>query len=66
VSVDGPVLHVLDVDMLDGTPLLDIKPYVPQFDAHPISRAGWLDTTTSTEQVADDRFEGPGTRPPTP
>jgi tRNA (adenine37-N6)-methyltransferase len=64
VSVDGPVLHVLDVDMLDGTPLLDIKPYVPRFDAHPVSRAGWLDTTTSTEQAADDRFEGPRTGPP--
>ncbi|WP_300998892.1 tRNA (N6-threonylcarbamoyladenosine(37)-N6)-methyltransferase TrmO [Methanoculleus sp.] len=33
VAVDGATLHVLDVDILDGTPVLDIKPYVPAFDA---------------------------------
>ncbi len=39
---DPPVLHVLGVDMLDGTPLLDIKPYVPAFDVYHASRTGWL------------------------
>ena len=43
-------------DILDGTPLLDIKPYVPQFDAFPAARAGWLDTAISNHTHADDRF----------
>jgi tRNA (adenine37-N6)-methyltransferase len=57
LSVQGSTLHVQDVDMLDGTPLPDIKPYVPAFDAYPGSRAGWLDASTSEQRIADDRFE---------
>ena len=56
---EGSVLHVLDVDMLDETPLLDIKPYVPEFDAHPSSRAGWFETCAVDRRVADGRFHGP-------
>lgn len=56
VRREGTVLHVADVDVLDGTPLLDVKPYVPAFDAHPGSRAGWFDLTTSDRRTADDRF----------
>jgi tRNA (adenine37-N6)-methyltransferase len=41
--IDGLNLHVLDVDLLDGTPVLDIKPYVPYTDAFPDSGNGWLD-----------------------
>lgn len=40
--VEGLHLHVLDVDLLDGTPILDIKPYVPYTDAFPESASGWL------------------------
>jgi tRNA-Thr(GGU) m(6)t(6)A37 methyltransferase TsaA len=40
--VDGLNLHVRDVDLLDDTPVLDIKPYVPYTDAHPESGSGWL------------------------
>jgi tRNA-Thr(GGU) m(6)t(6)A37 methyltransferase TsaA len=40
---ESPVLHVTGVDVLDGTPLLDIKPYVPRFDQHPATRVGWLE-----------------------
>lgn len=40
--VAGLHLHVRDVDLLDGTPVLDIKPYVPYTDAHPESGSGWL------------------------
>jgi tRNA-Thr(GGU) m(6)t(6)A37 methyltransferase TsaA len=40
--IDGLTLHVRDVDMLDGTPVLDIKPYVPYTDALPAARSGWL------------------------
>jgi tRNA-Thr(GGU) m(6)t(6)A37 methyltransferase TsaA len=40
--IDGLNLHVRDVDLLDGTPVLDIKPYVPYTDAFPDSQSGWL------------------------
>jgi tRNA (adenine37-N6)-methyltransferase len=40
----GPVLQVEGVDMLDGTPLLDIKPYVAEFDLRTGTRHGWYDT----------------------
>jgi tRNA (adenine37-N6)-methyltransferase len=52
----GNALRVEGLDILDGTPLLDIKPYVPEFDAHPSSRAGWFDEHRGNRQVADDRF----------
>ena len=32
IKIEGNILHIEDVDILDGTPLLDIKPYVPKFD----------------------------------
>ena len=50
------VLHVADIDILDGTPLLDIKPYVPDFDAYPGSKAGWFDAAGENRIVADERF----------
>ena len=39
----GDALEVEGIDVLDGTPLLDIKPYVPEFDARTDARAGWYD-----------------------
>ena len=54
-KVDGNVLHVQNVDMLDGTPLLDIKPYVPQFDAAQDVRTGWI--AKSGDAVADKRSD---------
>lgn len=57
---EGSVLRVADVDVLDGTPLLDLKPYVPAFDAFPGSRAGWLDETGEDRRTADWRFHGRG------
>jgi tRNA (adenine37-N6)-methyltransferase len=41
--IDGLTLHVSDLDLLDGTPVLDIKPYVAWTDAIPDAREGWLD-----------------------
>ena len=55
--VEDGVLEVADVDMIDGTPLLDIKPYVPEFDSHPVSKAGWFDEAASQRCLADGRFE---------
>jgi tRNA (adenine37-N6)-methyltransferase len=40
--VEGLSLYIRDADMLDGTPVLDIKPYVAYTDAHPDARSGWL------------------------
>jgi tRNA-Thr(GGU) m(6)t(6)A37 methyltransferase TsaA len=57
LRVEQNRLYVADVDMLDGTPLLDIKPYVPAFDSFEESRAGWLAGKAASEVVADGRFE---------
>lgn len=56
---DGHRLRVADVDMLDRTPLLDIKPYVPLFDARMEGRAGWFDEARVDRHLADDRFHNP-------
>lgn len=40
---EGPVLHVAGVDMLDGTPIYDIKPYLPYADSHPDAKGGFTD-----------------------
>jgi tRNA-Thr(GGU) m(6)t(6)A37 methyltransferase TsaA len=53
---DG-VLEVAEVDILDGTPLLDVKPYVPEFDCYPTGTAGWFDEAKSQRRFGDDRFE---------
>jgi tRNA (adenine37-N6)-methyltransferase len=42
-SVTECGITVLGIDVLDGTPLLDIKPFYPMFDNHPGARAGWLE-----------------------
>jgi tRNA-Thr(GGU) m(6)t(6)A37 methyltransferase TsaA len=57
--VEGRVLHVLDVDILDGTPLLDIKPYVPEFDSREAERIGWLEQAKGTVsgRKSDERFK---------
>lgn len=43
VRVEGCNIHVRGVDLLDGTPILDIKPYVPYADSFPEAKAGWID-----------------------
>jgi len=49
IRVERSDLHVRGIDLLDGTPILDIKPYVPYADAFPTSRAGWIDELSPTE-----------------
>jgi len=56
--IEGNILRLGAVDILDGTPLLDIKPYVPQYDNHPAARRGWLEAAPDIPVVADGRFEG--------
>lgn len=51
-------LTVSGIDVVDGTPLLDVKPFVPEFDSPDGVDTGWLDASSSTirSQEADDRF----------
>ncbi len=43
VGIKENILYIRDVDIVDGTPLLDIKPYVPEFDVRKVDRIGWLE-----------------------
>ncbi len=58
VRREGSVLWVSDIDVIDGTPLLDIKPYVPDFDARGETRIGWLTGKAylARGSRSDDRF----------
>jgi len=55
LGIRGNELHIEDVDMLDGTPLLDIKPYVPALDDRADARIGWYDGRVG--HVADVRSD---------
>ena len=57
-AVREAVLEVSEVDMLDGTPLLDIKPYVPQLNPAAVERIGWFSDAVTNLQghTADERF----------
>ncbi len=58
VKVEGCILHIEDVDIIDGTPLLDIKPYVPEFDIQGVDRIGWLTQKANKVHLkkSDKRF----------
>jgi tRNA (adenine37-N6)-methyltransferase len=56
VAVDGGTLTIEDLDLLDGTPVLDIKPWVGEFDDRGEARFGWLEAARKRSSVADDRF----------
>ena len=43
VKIKGNMIYIKDVDIVDGTPLLDIKPYVPEFDLREVNKIGWLE-----------------------
>jgi len=43
VRIEENILHIKDLDIIDGTPLLDFKPYVPEFDIHEVEKIGWLE-----------------------
>ena len=49
----GPVLHVAGADLLDGTPIYDIKPYAPYADAHPEARGGFTDQVPRRRLAVD-------------
>ena len=41
---DGPVIEVVGADLMDGTPIYDLKPYLPEFDSHPEAKAGFVNS----------------------
>jgi tRNA-Thr(GGU) m(6)t(6)A37 methyltransferase TsaA len=57
-GVRDNILEIADVDILEGTPLLDIKPYVPAFDSCCDARAGWFDAVSHNAPSvrSDERF----------
>jgi tRNA-Thr(GGU) m(6)t(6)A37 methyltransferase TsaA len=63
VAVEPGALRVRGIDLLDGTPVLDIKPYVPLFDAREGARAGWFaDAGPRVHEVRSDRrYDGGST-----
>ncbi len=56
ISIQGNRLRIEDVDMLDGTPLLDIKPFVPDFDNRSGAKKGWV--KASREKIVRRRSDG--------
>ncbi len=58
ISVDKNILHVEDVDIIDRTPLLDIKPFYPKFDNRITDKVGWLKgKENSNDTRSDNRFK---------
>lgn len=58
LKIQGNVLEIENVDVLDQTPLLDLKPYVPYFDRPERVRAGWIDRVKDEvkDKRSDERF----------
>ena len=58
-KVDNNILYIRNIDIVNRTPLLDIKPYVPEFDIWKVERIGWLDKKINKlSKVKDDgRFK---------
>jgi tRNA-Thr(GGU) m(6)t(6)A37 methyltransferase TsaA len=54
VRIEENILHIQDVDIVDGTPLLDIKPYVPEFDIREAEKKGWLEKNVHKLSTSKD------------
>lgn len=59
LEIRDNILSIEDIDIVDGTPLLDIKPYVPDFDCREAERIGWLSDKSKRvgEYKSDTRFK---------
>lgn len=59
LRVEGCTLSIEKLDILDGTPLLDLKPYVPEFDEHSHAHTGWFAAAKGKVQTtcSDERFK---------
>jgi tRNA-Thr(GGU) m(6)t(6)A37 methyltransferase TsaA len=58
IGIDNKTLYVKDIDIIDQTPLLDIKPFVPDFDVRDGVTIGWLKekSANASRTIADSRF----------
>jgi tRNA (Thr-GGU) A37 N-methylase len=55
IQIERAALTVQDIDIIDKTPLLDIKPFVPDFDSRKAARTGWLgNKAANAKKMADD------------
>jgi tRNA-Thr(GGU) m(6)t(6)A37 methyltransferase TsaA len=56
VKIEGNLIYCKDIDIIDGTPLLDIKPYVPEFDSRDAEKIGWLEK--NVHKLSTSRDDG--------
>jgi len=58
IQINGRMIDIENIDVLNQTPLIDLKPYVPEFDHHPTDRIGWFkkNIADTTHKRSDDRF----------
>ncbi len=59
-KIKDNIITISEVDLLEGTPILDIKPYIPEFDCHPEASSGWVEGKVNKNrerQFADSRFK---------
>ncbi|MEI6491052.1 MAG: TrmO family methyltransferase [Verrucomicrobiota bacterium] len=59
IGIEGNILRVAELDILNGTPLLDLKTYVPDYDAYPLGRVRWLGNRVLDVVEVDGRFQKP-------
>ena len=58
INIDQSTLHIENVDIVDGTPLLDIKPFYPKFDNRKTDKIGWLVGKRNMHKIrSDERFK---------
>jgi len=59
ITIERNILYIRDVDIVDGTLLLDIKPYVPEFDVRAVDKIGWLEKNVNKLSTSKDdgRFQ---------
>ena len=57
LKVEDNKIHIGNVDILDGTPLIDIKPYNSKFDNFEVQNCGWYDNVSGQKGIADRRFQ---------
>lgn len=56
IRIEKNILHIQDIDIVDGTPLLDIKPHVPDFEVREVQRIGWLEN--NVQKLMDAKDDG--------
>ncbi len=54
IGIEETILQIQEVDIVDGTPLLDIKPYVPAFDVRETMKIGWLEKNIHKLSMSKD------------